>query len=132
MSAPRSKGVLALHGSMSVPLTGGLPFNSIVGYCQLLIERCVIYLRAVCCISREHCTVSVTQTSASIQKRAAHFVMNDYVQTSSVSNMLVILDWNMMESHFKFLRLQLLHKIIYNHVDITLPSYVTYTVKSGE
>jgi len=62
----------------------------------------------------------------SIQRRAARFGMNYYVQTSSVSNMLLHLDWNMIESHIKLLRLQLLHKIIYNHVDITLPSYVTY------
>ena len=40
--------------------------------------------------------------------------------------MLLHLNWNTIEAHFKFLRLQMLHKIIYNHVDITLPSYVTY------
>ena len=33
----------------------------------------------------------------------------------------------MIEAHFKFLRLKMLYKIIHNHVDITLPSYVTYT-----
>ena len=40
--------------------------------------------------------------------------------------MLLHLNWNMIEAHFIFLRLQMLHKITYNHVDITLPSYVTY------
>ena len=62
----------------------------------------------------------------SIQRRAAHFVMDNYFQTSSVFNMLLHLNWNTIEAHFKLLRLQMLHKIIYNHVDITLPSYVTY------
>jgi len=57
----------ALHGSMSAPPMGGLPFSLIVGYCQLLIKRYVTYLHAVCCISRERRTVSVTQTSASSQ-----------------------------------------------------------------
>jgi len=36
----------ALHGSMSAPPMGGLPFNLIVGYCQLLVERCVTYVPA--------------------------------------------------------------------------------------
>ena len=61
-----------------------------------------------------------------MQRCAAHFVMNNYFQISSISNMLLHLNWNSLETHCKFLRLQMLHKIIHTHVDITLPSYVTY------
>ena len=61
----------------------------------------------------------------SIQTRAARFVMHDYYQTSSVSNMLLRLNWNTMETYFKHLRLQMLHKIIHNSVDVSLPSYIT-------
>ena len=64
----------------------------------------------------------------SVQRRAAHFVMHDYYQTSSVSNMLLCLNWNTMEKqHFKHLRLQMLHKIIHSSVDVSLPSYITHT-----
>jgi len=44
--------------------------------------------------------------------------------------MLSYLNWNTTESYFKYLRLQMMHKIVYNHVDVSLPSYsVTYRVK---
>ena len=56
----------------------------------------------------------------SVQRRAARFVMHDYYQTSSVSNMLLRLYWNTMETHFKHLRLQVLHKIIHSSVDVSL------------
>ena len=36
-----------------------------------------------------------------IQKRVAHFVMCDYHQISSVSNMLLRLNWNTIETNFK-------------------------------
>ena len=65
----------------------------------------------------------------SVQRRAARFIMNNYCQSSSVSNMLSYLHWKTIESHFKHLRLQMLHKIVYNHVDVSLPSYVTHGSK---
>ena len=72
-----------------------------------------------------HTRLSINKLE-SVQRRAARFVMNDYFQTSSVTNMLFCLNWTTIEVHFKFLRLQMLHKIIYNHVDVPLPSYVSY------
>ena len=51
--------------------------------------------------------------------------MHDYYQTSSVSNVLLRLNWNTMETHFKHLRLQMLHKIIHGSVDVSLPNYIT-------
>ena len=65
----------------------------------------------------------------SVQRRAACFVMHDYYQTSSVSKMLLCLNWNTMETHFKHLRLQMLHKIIHNSVDVSLPTYITYRTR---
>ena len=65
----------------------------------------------------------------SVQRCAAHFVMNNYFQSSSVSNMLSYLHWKAIESHFKHLRLQMLHKIVYNYIDVSLPSYVTHRSK---
>ena len=62
----------------------------------------------------------------SVQRRAACFVMHDYYQTSSVSNMLLRLNWNTMETHF---RLQMLHKMIHSSVDVSLPSYITYRTR---
>ena len=65
----------------------------------------------------------------SVQRRAARFVMHDYNQTSSVSNMLLRLNWNTMETHFKHLRLQMLHKIIHSSVGVSLPSYITHRTR---
>ena len=65
----------------------------------------------------------------SVQRRAAGFVMHDYNQTSSVSNMLLRLNWNTMETHFKHLRLQMLHKIIHSSVGVSLPSYITHRTR---
>ena len=65
----------------------------------------------------------------SVQRRAARFVMHDYYQTSSVSNMLLRLNWNTMETHFKHLRLQMLHRIIHSSVDVSLPSYITHRTR---
>ena len=50
--------------------------------------------------------------------------MNYYLQNSSVSNMLSYLN-----NRFSLKALntvQMLHKIVYNQVDVSLPSYVTY------
>ena len=65
----------------------------------------------------------------SVQRRAARFVMHDYYQTSSVSNMLLHLNWITMETHFKHLRLQMLHKIIHSSMNVSLPSYITYRTR---
>ena len=56
----------------------------------------------------------------SIQRRTTRSVMDNYLQTSSVSNMLSYLDWNTIELHFKHSRLKMLHKIVYNHIDACL------------
>ena len=56
----------------------------------------------------------------SIQRHAARFVMND------CRPVVYLINWTTTETHFKHLRLQMLHKIAYNHVDVSLPNYVTY------
>ena len=43
--------------------------------------------------------------------------------------MLLRLNWNTMETHFKHLRLQMLHKIIHSSMDVSLPSYITHRTR---
>lgn len=43
--------------------------------------------------------------------------------------MLLHLNWNTIESHFQHLRLQMFHKIVFNHVDVSLPGYVSYRAR---
>jgi len=57
-----------VYGSMSAPPVGVLTPNSVV-VGQLLVERCVTYLRAVCCISGEFST-GFYQTSAVSQPQS--------------------------------------------------------------
>ena len=67
----------------------------------------------------------------SVQRCAAHFVMNNYFQSSSVSNMLSYLHWKAIAriSLQTLIRLQMLHKIVYNYIDVSLPSYVIHRSK---
>ena len=52
----------------------------------------------------------IASNPLNLQRRAAHFVMNDYYQTSQQCNKhVIVFNWNTIESHFKHLRL---HKII--------------------
>ena len=47
--------MLPIYGSISAPPTGVLtPISVVVS--QILVDRCVTYLRAVCCISEEFST----------------------------------------------------------------------------
>ena len=47
-----------------------------------------------------------------VQRRAAHFVVGDFRRRSSVTEMLQILDWSLLEERRKNARLIMLHKII--------------------
>jgi len=81
-----------------------------------------------CCLGSLH-KKSIDKLE-SVQIRAARSVMNDFHQTScSISNMLSFLSWNTIETHFKHLKLHMLHKIIYNSVDVSLPNYIMYKTR---
>jgi len=58
-----------------------------------------------------------------VQRRAARWVMNDYGRFSSVTSMLNQLSWPTLETRRKSSRLQTLHKVIYQQISLTIPSY---------
>ena len=67
----------------------------------------------------------------SVQRRAARFVMSNYSRTSSVTDMLNSLNWNSVETRIKELRLHTLYKIIYECVNLLLPSYPTQATRGN-
>ena len=62
-----------------------------------------------------------------VQRRAARYVTNRYHNTSSVTEMLLELDWESLESRRVKIQLTLLYKIINDLVDIPAPAYLTPT-----
>ena len=67
-----------------------------------------------------------------VQRWAARFVMSDYNCTSSVTVMLQELNWDTLSSRRQTSRLCLLHKILHNIVDVTLPATSYYQLNSQE
>ena len=62
-----------------------------------------------------------------IQRRAARWVLSDYRQQSSVTNMLNQLHWPTLQLRHYVSRLSQIHKIVYHHnTAINMPSYYTY------
>ena len=50
-----------------------------------------------------------------IQRRAARWILSDYLQQSSVTNMLNQLHWPTLQLHCYVSRLSQIHKIVYHH-----------------
>ena len=63
-----------------------------------------------------------------VQRRAARYVTNRYHKTSSVTAMLLELDWESLESRRVKIQLTLLYKIINDLVDIPASAYLTPTI----
>ena len=59
-----------------------------------------------------------------VQRRAARWVKNDYVQQSSVTQMLKDLKWRDLAQRRTDVRLSLMYKIVHNHVLIEAIKYV--------
>ena len=59
-----------------------------------------------------------------VQRRAARWVLGDYLSYSSVSDMLEKLGWRTLEQRRADSRLVLFYKIIYCYVAVPLPSYI--------
>ena len=58
-----------------------------------------------------------------VQRRAAHWVLNDYGWFSSVSSMLNHLSWPTLQSRRKLSRLHTLHKVFYHQLSLSIPPY---------
>ena len=63
------------------------------------------------------------QTLEKVQRRAAHWVMNDYSWYSSVSNMLNNLNWPSLHLRRRISRLQTFYKATYKLSALSIPSY---------
>ena len=59
-----------------------------------------------------------------VQRRAARYVTNPYRNTSSVTSMLGDLEWDILETRRKKIRLTMMYKII-NLIDIKAEEYLT-------
>lgn len=60
-----------------------------------------------------------------VQQRAARFTTKQYHNTSNVSDMLLSLHWESLESHWQKLQLTMFYKIIYHLVAIVSSVYLT-------
>ena len=64
--------------------------------------------------------LTLIQTLENVQRRAAHFVINDYTSRTQgyVTNMLTSLEWQTLEQRRRISRLVMMYKIQYQLVDI--------------
>ena len=62
-----------------------------------------------------------------VQRRAAHWVLNDYGRLSSVTSMLDQLLWPTFQARRKLSRLLTLHKVFYQHLALSIPLYILLT-----
>jgi len=58
-----------------------------------------------------------------VQRRAAHWVLNDYGRYSFVTSMLEQLSWPSLQLCCKSSRLQSLHKALYHQISLAIPPY---------
>ena len=65
-----------------------------------------------------------------VQQRAARWVLNDYSRFGSVTLMLDQLSWPTLQTRHKLSRLQTLHKVFYQQLALTVPSYYLPTTRS--
>ena len=65
-----------------------------------------------------------------VQQRAARWVLNDYSRFGSVTLMLDQLSWPTLQTRRKLSRLQTLHKVFYQQLALTVPSYYLPTTRS--
>ena len=56
-----------------------------------------------------------------VQRRAAHWVLNDYGRFSSVTSMLDKLSWPTLQTRHKLSRLQTLHKVFLQQLSLAIP-----------
>ncbi|XP_071798867.1 uncharacterized protein [Asterias amurensis] len=57
----------------------------------------------------------------SVQRQAARFVMKDYHQESSVSDMLTLLGWDTLHDRRLLHQVEILYKILHGQINITIP-----------
>ncbi len=61
-----------------------------------------------------------------VQNRAARFVSNDYLWTTSVSGLMASLHWQSLEARRNIHRLMVLHNILNNNSPIIVPPYIQH------
>ena len=71
-------------------------------------------------------TYTLIQTLENVQRRAAHFVINDYTSRTQgyVTNMLTSLEWQTLEQRRRISRLVMMYKIQHQLVDIDRDLYL--------
>lgn len=67
-----------------------------------------------------------------VQRRSARFVCQDYAYTSSVTRMLGNLGWASLEERRRELRLTLLFKLVFNHVEIDEDDFDTHVLTKAD
>ena len=63
-------------------------------------------------------------TIEAVQRKAARFVLHDYIQQSSVTQMVQELGWQTLEDRCKDARLQLMYRILTGDVGIQADDYM--------
>ena len=81
-----------------------------------------------CALTWSPYTTSGKHKLEMVQRLAARYVTNHYHNTSSVTEMLLELDWESLESRRVKIQLTLLYKIINDLVDIPASAYLTPTI----